>query len=273
MNYADDAKLYLKESGKVRVLPYKFGSRSAKALAQALGTKRVKHDGNFKNNYVHPIVNWGSSRLPEFPVYRWLNNPSAVGNAANKLIAFQRMERAGVPVPEFTTDGLEVLQSLSTERHVEWVARGTLTGHSGQGISLIYGGTEYGIEGEVFPDAPLYVKYIKKKDEYRVHVCNGEVIDVQKKMKRREVPNEEVDYQVRNHGNGWIFARLDCNPDRSVTDSAVAAVAALGLDFGAVDVVWNEHRQEAYVLEVNTACGLEGQTVESYANAIRRLVS
>jgi glutathione synthase/RimK-type ligase-like ATP-grasp enzyme len=47
------------------------------------------------------------------------------------------------------------------------------------------------------------------------------------------------------------------------------AVAALGLDFGGVDVIWNERRQMAYVLEVNTACGLEGQTVNDYAEAFR----
>ena len=37
---------------------------------------------------------------------------------------------------------------------------------------------------------------------------------------------------------------------------ATKAVAALGLDFGAVDVIYNEKYGRAYVLEVNTAPGL-----------------
>jgi D-alanine-D-alanine ligase-like ATP-grasp enzyme len=41
------------------------------------------------------------------------------------------------------------------------------------------------------------------------------------------------------------------------------------LDFGAVDVIWNEKQQRAYVLEVNTAPGLEGQTVDDYARGIK----
>jgi D-alanine-D-alanine ligase-like ATP-grasp enzyme len=37
------------------------------------------------------------------------------------------------------------------------------------------------------------------------------------------------------------------------------------LDFGAVDIIYNAKRNECYVLEVNTAPGLEGTTVEKYA--------
>ena len=34
---------------------------------------------------------------------------------------------------------------------------------------------------------PLYVKYKKKKAEYRVHVFDGKIMDVQQKKKRRGV--------------------------------------------------------------------------------------
>jgi len=51
---------------------------------------------------------------------------------------------------------------------------------------------------------------------------------------------------------------------------ALAAVSALGLDFGAVDIIYNEHENQYYVLEVNTAPGLEGTTVEKYAEAFAK---
>ncbi|MNY63636.1 hypothetical protein D3C86_2006230 [compost metagenome] len=50
------------------------------------------------------------------------------------------------------------------------------------------------------------------------------------------------------------------------------AVNAIGLTFGAVDVIWNEYRHQAYVLEVNTAPGLTGTTLEKYAEAFRGLM-
>ena len=49
---------------------------------------------------------------------------------------------------------------------------------------------------------------------------------------------------------------------------AVLACTISRLDFGAVDVIYNTHQNKYYVLEVNTAPGLEGQTVTIYANAI-----
>jgi D-alanine-D-alanine ligase-like ATP-grasp enzyme len=52
-----------------------------------------------------------------------------------------------------------------------------------------------------------------------------------------------------------------------VTSEAIKAVNCLGLYFGAADVIWNDKEQRAYVLEVNTAPGLEGTTLENYANA------
>ncbi|MNY81884.1 hypothetical protein D3C86_2236870 [compost metagenome] len=49
------------------------------------------------------------------------------------------------------------------------------------------------------------------------------------------------------------------------------AVNALGLDFGAADVIWNDHRKQAFVLEVNTAPGLTGTTLEKYAKALKEI--
>jgi len=57
-----------------------------------------------------------------------------------------------------------------------------------------------------------------------------------------------------------------------VVEQASLAIAALGLDFGAVDIIWNNHYQLATVLEVNTAPGLEGQTITDYANYFRGLI-
>jgi len=210
-------------------------------------------------------VNWGNGAHP-----RWLgrytpilNKPDAVAVAGNKLEAFRAMQRAGVQVPDFTTNRGEANDWLQEGHGV--VARSVLRGHSGQGITIHTGNSE-------LPQVPLYVRYMKKKSEYRVHVFRGEVIDIQEKRKRQETPNEQVDYQVRNHHNGWVFCRDGINlPSAAIREQAIAAVAALGLDFGAVDVIWNAHHKTVHVLEVNTAPGLEGTTLTTYANKIREL--
>ena len=118
-------------------------------------------------------------------------------------------------------------------------------------------------------NAPLYVKYVKKQQEYRVHVFNGSVIDVQRKMRRTDTPDADVNWQVRNHCNGFIFGREGVElPDTALT-MCVDSVSVLGLDFGAVDIIYNAHEDKYYVLEVNTACGLTGTTLEVYTAAIQ----
>jgi glutathione synthase/RimK-type ligase-like ATP-grasp enzyme len=51
---------------------------------------------------------------------------------------------------------------------------------------------------------------------------------------------------------------------------AVHCVSALGLDFGAVDVI--ENKKGSWILEVNTAPGLEGQTLEVYRSAFEQKI-
>ena len=265
---------------KPYIYPYKIASRSARDLARALQTRRVYPDRNYQPRNSHLLVNWGNSNAPAFIDRGWpgrvLNKWHNVKLAGNKLLTFQVLSEAGVSIPEYTTD-----EAVAQRWYLDGddvVGRRFLQGHSGAGIVLTdplsypvsEGGTDVVKMREIYGTIPLYVKYVKKSKEYRVHVFNGNVIDVQQKRKRRELNNEEIDYQIRNHANGWVFCRDDIShPNHSILSESVATVHALGLDLGAVDVIWNEHYQRAYVLEVNTAPGLEGMTLDIYKNAIQ----
>lgn len=214
----------------------------------------------FKVKPWHTFINWGLSNYEPGGGRKTINNLAALRVASNKLSTFNALkDKDGIRIPEFTTSRDVAAQWIDSKDTV--VARGTLTGHSGAGITLA--GTK-----DAIPNAPLYVKYVKKQKEFRVHVVFGEVIDVQEKRKRSDLPDGfEVSFQVRNHHTGWVYCREDIIEPEGLRAMAVAAVAALGLDFGGVDLIWNEKRNEVYCLEVNTACGLEGSTVGKYAQA------
>ena len=149
---------------------------------------------------------------------------------------------------------------LRKERTI--IIRNQLTGHGGAGIQVVS-------SKEDLPEAPLYTRYIPKNDEYRVHVMFGKVVDTQKKARRYDVADEDVDWQIRNYTNGFIYMRENFTWPKDVEKQALAAVKTLQLEWGAVDVIWNDHAQKAYVLEVNTAPGLEGQTLKIYANVLK----
>lgn len=252
----------------MNIFPYKAGSASAKALAEALGVKRIKAEGSkFKGAAHKVIINWGCSKLPaELLKCRVLNSPEAVSKASCKLASFKAMREAGVSVPRFTESRDEALRMLET---LTVVSRSVLKGHSGVGIDIFERGAEDIIK------APLYVEYVPKKEEYRIHVFNGEVVDVQRKARKKDVPDDQVNWKVRNLANGFIFARGEealGNVPQDVLDQAVKAVAALGLDFGAADVVYNDKQGKAYCLEVNTAPGLSGSTLDGYVKQLRGVV-
>lgn len=272
-----------------RVYPYKMGSKGASLLSEGLREAGERCFKVFSNRRYtprrnHTIINWGCSSTPDWVNVRnnhlinMLNDWVYVGNASNKLKAFKIMKEGDISIPEFTTDN-----NIANNWGCKLFGRKKLQGHSGEGIIIFDpdkplegGGYPVPYHVSAFrgesPVCPLYVKYIKKKAEYRVHVFQGRVIDIQMKRKRRGVENEEVDYQVRNHKNGWVYCRDDIHPNESVISNSIRAVDCLGLDFGAVDVIWNEHHQKAYVLEVNCAPGLEGQTLTNYVDAFKGVV-
>jgi hypothetical protein len=249
------------------ILPYKIGSLSAKLLAnrltELLGLKvrRVRHEGKYRPKLRSLIANYGSASAPAWPTLgRWINSPHSSQAAGNKLRAFEKLRAGNVATPEWTTDR-QVAKTWVESGGVA-VIRTILNGHSGRGIILAD-------VVDKLVDAPLYTKYKKKRKEFRVHVFQGKVIDVSEKRRRRvEVRPVLFDGYIRNLANGWVFCRDGVVRPADLDSSAIAACAALGLDFGAVDVIWNERENKSYVLEVNTAPGLQGTTLENYAQAI-----
>lgn len=246
------------------IYPYKKGSKSAKELSLALGSKLIKREGSkFKPNG-KTIVNWGCSVLPANITNSnaiILNHPDKVALASNKLKCFNILAMTDVGIPEFGTTLAWSEDKIRHERKV--FCRTKLSGNSGDGIVVAENGAQ-------LVPAPLYTLWYLIKNEYRVHVFQGKVIDVQRKARKLDVPDEDVNWKVRNLAGGFIFSREGCEPENGVEDAAVKAVEALGLDFGAVDVMYTKS-DKVMVLEVNTACGLMGSTIDSYKEAFNAI--
>ena len=206
------------------------------------------------------IINWGNSTPLEVrPNVKLYNNPAAIAVAANKLRAFEQLHECGVRVPPFTTEKEGTTEGM-------WLARTTLVGSGGDGIVVLR-------EGDPRVDAPLYTKYIKKREEYRLHVVNNEVIFIQQKRKRLEAEQTRDQALIRNHDNGWVFTVQGVTVGEEAMQEAVRAVTALSLDFGAVDLIIGREDGLPYILEVNTAPGLSSPSLmEAYEKAFHEMV-
>lgn len=117
-------------------------------------------------------------------------------------------------------------------------------------------------------NADYYSKREMLTEEYRLHIFQGKSIRAGVKVKREGFERTAHEW-VRSFDGGWRIKYDEFKSKKAMRELAVSAVAALGLDFGAVDM--GKRADGSYiVLEVNRAPGVEGGTTETYARAIEK---
>lgn len=244
----------------IKVLPYRAGSRSARALANALGGRVLRLEGSrYVPRQRDLIINWGNGN-PGIPCTK-NGNPNLLRRATNKLDFFRAFSETG-RLPRFWERAEDIPDDA-----FPIVCRTVLTGHSGAGIVISE-------SRDNLVRAPLYVQYVKKQSEFRLHLgrVGDDIVTIFEQRKVRREGTEVTNWQVRNHANGFIYQRQGIDVPLVVRSAAIQVFAATGLDFGAVDVIYNARNQQAFVLEINTAPGLEGQSSTDYANFFRRFL-
>lgn len=224
---------------KLVVVPHNMRSRAARDLANTLSEK-----------VGHKVWRVTPDRVRGRIAF-------VLHGGTDKLTQLRRFNEAEVDTLVFTTDRGTALSWLPGSAIV---CRTVLRGSQGTGIVVAE-------NGEQVVEAPLYTKYFKKKKEFRVHVLHGNVIDVQEKRAKAAYDGTR-DVRVRNLANGYVFCRDGVVEPPGLRELAAKATAALGYSLGAVDIAYNEHLGRLAVLEVNANPGMQGTTLENYANAI-----
>ena len=191
------------------------------------------------------VVCWGDDpgwAVPDDPYIPVLNGFAALG----KFDEAVTLAAAGIPV-------VQVSRYRPVAEREMWLGR--MSNHHG-GNDLL---ADYGFD----PSYWVYREQIVR--EYRLHIFDGVSI----RAGRKEPFRDGHHPWVRSYAAGWHIVY----DGRGVTDKhrgvAKAAVAALGLTFGAVDVGEREDGS-VIVFEVNRAPGVEGNTVVAYRDAIVR---
>lgn len=256
----------------IHIHPYNLGSRSAMALKGYLTDKGIKTivSHRLRNNRKRMIVGWGAKPYEfDLGVNVSLNHPNETKILSCKKRFFDAIEDERQLIPAYTTN---------PEVAIGWdsdiVCRATTTGSGGDGITIVGKGVD-NVDG--LPKVPLYVKYQKKTDEFRLHMVNrkkqkmggvaqfAECLHIQKKVfvKTEERP-EPLNWQIRNHTQGFIFQTVQEAPE-AVTEVSERVMGCFpDLDFAALDVIYHKPTDLALVLEGNTAPGLEGPRLEVY---------
>lgn len=184
-------------------------------------------------------------------------NPD-ISASTNKRVMREKFAEAGVPMPKLV-DTTDIIHSL--ERGVPMKFIGRPDQHSkGRGFWLIdsYISLRKAMNGtRRKKPATHFMEFVEADHEYRVHVFNG-----------RSIRISEKSYPSRETDRFWWRAIKPTSNVKHVRKAAKQAVKALGLDFGAVDVLATENK--CWVLEVNAAPGIGGSLPKLYAETFKR---
>lgn len=223
------------------------------------------------------VINFGGA-APPFTLHdtmRVLNKPEAIAISANKLRTFEALQKANVPTVKWSVDKGEVAKWQAKDHKA--LARLNLNSSGGRGIKIVG-------PGEPIPQAPLYTRNFPKTHEFRVHVVNREAIDIVEKKIREELKDDKSNRIIRSHRNGWVFAHdnlaiSDPTDLATLRRCACSATLAVGLDFGAVDILCilddskPRRLKSLVVCELNSAPGIENKaTMSAYVKAFNTLI-
>lgn len=182
------------------------------------------------------------------------------GQSVDKLYQYQWFQQQGLSALEFTTDAATAM-GWATEGHTVF-GRKYLNSSCGKGIVVFDGDTAGAIHG-----CPVYTKYKKKKREFRVHVFKDKVVAVCEK-KLRSGWTGPRDTKVRNLANGYVFVQSVTDEPAGLRELALQAAMVSPSDFRGVDIGYNEHNNDLFIIEVNSAPGIQGSNLNAYVQGV-----
>lgn len=255
---------------KISVFKKSFtGKDSGGRLAREMGANLLYETSplpELMKREKHVIINYGRPFIPDRLISKKrtiiLNNPSCVPSSSSKRLTFLHLQEAGVPHLSFTASKKEAAQ---WNKNSPIIARHLAGSSGGKGIEMI-------LPGSTVPAAALYTLWYDKDLEFRIFVVDGKVVQIVEKKrmskeKREELYIDECDELIRTHGRGWVFAHYDLSLDtaslEAVGNIGKAAIEAVGLDWGSVDVLVktkkNKEREadSIVVCEINSSPGLK----------------
>ena len=214
-------------------------SASLKAIASGLST-------HFKRKI------WRTTKVSK------IRQQFRYGQSVDKLTQYQWFKDNEIPALEFTNHDLTAAAWVEEGNTI--FGRKYLNASCGKGIVVIE-------KLEDFVPCPVYTKYKKKKREFRVHVFKDQVVAVTEKKRRKEFDGER-DTKIRNLANGYVFVQTVVDEPEGLRDLALRAARVSASDFRGVDVGYNQLKDELFVIEVNSAPGIQGTNLNKYLEAI-----
>jgi len=188
------------------------------------------------------------------------------GQGVDKLTQYRWFEEQGLSALEFCTSPVGAKEWLEQGHTV--FGRNLLNASCGKGIVVLDPKAILEDKTQSLRNCLVYTKYKKKKREFRVHVYKDSVVAVTEKRRRSGFEGNR-NTMIRNLENGYVFCHELSQPEPGgLRALAISASRISPSHFRGVDIGFNEHNNDLFVIEVNSAPGIQGSNVNAYINAI-----
>jgi glutathione synthase/RimK-type ligase-like ATP-grasp enzyme len=275
--------------------------KTGKALVDALKIS----GGTEKPTGMEVIIGWGTKTSKDVAPLTGtkviLNHPNQVRRNRNKYSALMAMSAAKIAVADFVSAGgvLDALNNKDGKIKLPLVGRSSFH-QGGQDFWLCL--TKNHVAMAIQNGADYFQNFIDIKDEYRLHIMDGQLIYAQKKTIRDNMAEAFIeqtidnvknaaerkgtklddatlklaaeqlskkqqghaDMIIRSNTRGYRFVSVkEGSVNKDLLIEAKGALNALELQFGAVDCCIDTEGK-AWVIEVNTGPGLDGASFDVY---------
>jgi len=231
---------------------------SARALATNLGLKPIS-DRKVDDLSSSPLVRYGSSK-GSFSEDTDINSRSAISLVSNSMKFSEFCFSNGFFSPIYRRfhieDDIEFPFLLRDNYH-----------HGGKDIVFVENKEQ--LESIPFEDTygKYYVPFYDTQYEIRIHWMFGDII---KLFVKRPIDSEKASF-IRSSYKGWRYSlREDIeNKYTKAKEITHSLCAALDIRFCAIDMAYSKERDQYIIWEVNSAPGLNLNTLKLYAERLR----
>lgn len=237
---------------------------TARMLATQLGLKATRSVDRIKKAGKAPVIRYGNSSGFFGDRDTKINSPSVINMCANsrKFSLWCREHNYYSPfykkfdpynIPEYPF----LLRRLHHMR--------------GKDIILVRNDNDLRKISQAILANRYWVPFISTTFELRVHVINGEIVRVFKKVKPGALEKGEF---IRTSVKDWKYSLRE-NLDKKylrAQELCINLVNDLGLFFAGIDIAWDNVNRKYIIWEVNTAPGLSTVTAKIYADKLRRFI-
>ncbi len=255
---------------------YETGENLLNELISSLGkgsVTRIKEKcGIIKSSDV--LMRWGDTSSEELDD-RFLSKGARVLNKAKDILRnTNKLKSLNI----FKDNGLNVPKIFMNKASIDkFPVLGRDKNHTGGTDIVVINGNNNGRNNLAkIPNKDFYIDLIPAEKEFRVHIFNGKVIRVTRKVFRgRDKDGNLVEQEniVKNDTYGWGHANVALeNLSDSNKKACIKAVGLTGLNFGAIDLLIEKSTQKPYVLEINSSPRLNtiGQSI--YVDNVARFL-